>query len=87
MFQASFALNIAKENFELLISSQELGLQACAIYLFVCLFVFEAESYHVVVTGLEHIFKDVPLSKKILFLLRKKAQGIEPKLSIPSSEV
>lgn len=33
--------------------------------LFVCLlFVFEAESHHVVVTGLEHIFKDVPLSSE-----------------------
>lgn len=54
------------------------------LYLLVCLFVFEAESHHVVVAGLKHIFKDVPLSKKILFLLRKKAQGIEPKLSIPA---
>lgn len=38
VFQASFALSIAKENLELLISSQELGLQACAT-IPVCLFV------------------------------------------------
>lgn len=39
------------------------------------------------VAGLEHIFKGISLSKKTLFLLRKKAQAIEPKLSIPGSEV
>ena len=59
-----------------------LSLTRCC--LFVCFdFVFEAGSHYVVVADLEHI----SLSKKVLFLLRKKAQAAETKLSIPGIEV
>lgn len=52
-----------------------------------CLFVFEVGSHYVFQAGLEHIFKGVSLSKKTLFLLRKKAQAIEPKIFVPDIEV
>lgn len=68
-----------------MIDAQEIlvSLTHFALRYFLVDFVFEAGSHYVVVADLEHI----SLSKKVLFLLRKKAQAAETKLSIPGIEV